>query len=423
MISIIENKVEVEEVSPNQDGVNEAHDLHKDARTANRLTNSYPMCGSTYNNVEQNLLISDLICKFNSINDKVEVISQEVNNLKTSKNQPDQTDMINNFKREIYELKQENMELRERNTTLSYVMADLQTKVKDTENEKNSLITAIKLLQQDLIQPSGNQEQVDTWQTVQRKKTNVIKPATNVTRKTSDTKVTNNYVNRYEVLSDSDLEALNVNEENEEPNSPQVLPTTKQKSPSRKTIHGKPPTIKSPNKQQRNQNGRSRAVEGTITILGDSMVKMLKPLKLSRSIGARVNVKTFPGATINDMSHYVQPTLKKQPKLVVLHVGTNDIQHREPEEIAAEMKSLCQGIVSQSLSEIVISEIIKRQDPTINIKIEKTNLLLVNLCHKFKWQFIRQANIDTSNLNASGVHLNTQGTAMLAKNYIEFLKN
>lgn len=120
---------------------------------------------------------------------------------------------------------------------------------------------------------------------------------------------------------------------------------------------------------------------------------------------------------------YVQPTLKKQPKLVVLHVGTNDIQHREPEEIAAEMKSLCQGIVSQSLSEIVISEVIKRQDPTINIKIEKTNLLLVNLCHKFKWQFIRHANIDTSDLNASGVHLNTQGTAMLAKNYIEFLKN
>ena len=103
---------------------------------------------------------------------------------------------------------------------------------------------------------------------------------------------------------------------------------------------------------------------------------MIKPPKLSRSIGEKVNIKTFPGATINDMNHYIQPTMKKQPKLVILHVGTNDIQRKEPDEIVAEMKSLCQGIVSQSLSKIAISEVIKRQDPVINIKIDKTNSLL-----------------------------------------------
>ena len=106
-----------------------------------------------------------------------------------------------------------------------------------------------------------------------------------------------------------------------------------------------------------------------------------------------------------------------------LHVGTNDIQRKEPDEIVAEMKSLCQGIVSQSLSKIAISEVIKRQDPVINIKIDKTNSLLAKLCGKFKWQFIRHTNIDASKLNASGLHLNSQGTAMLAKNLIESLKN
>ena len=65
--------------------------------------------------------------------------------------------------------------------------------------------------------------------------------------------------------------------------------------------------------------------------------------------------------------------MKKQPKLVILHVGTNDIQRNESDEIVAEMKSLCQGIVSQSFLKIAISEIIKRQDPVINIKIDKTN--------------------------------------------------
>ena len=33
--------------------------------------------------------------------------------------------------------------------------------------------------------------------------------------------------------------------------------------------------------------------------------------------------------------------MKKQPKLVVLYVGTNDVQHKEPEEVAAQMESLC----------------------------------------------------------------------------------
>ena len=114
------------------------------------------------------------------------------------------------------------------------------------------------------------------------------------------------------------------------------------------------------------------------------MIKMIKPPKLSRSIGEKVNIKTFPGATINDMNHCIQPTMKKQPKLVILHVGTNDIQSKEHDEIVAEMKSLCQGIVSQSLSKIAISEISMRQDPVINIKIDKTNSLLAKLCSKFK---------------------------------------
>ncbi len=60
------------------------------------------------------------------------------------------------------------------------------------------------------------------------------------------------------------------------------------------------------------------------------MIKLIKPHKLSQSIGEKINIKTFPGATINDMTHYIQPIMKKQPKLVVLHVGTNDIQQKEP---------------------------------------------------------------------------------------------
>ncbi|CAB4030874.1 Hypothetical predicted protein [Paramuricea clavata] len=53
------------------------------------------------------------------------------------------------WRAEIVNLKTENNDLRERNTNISYIMSDLRTKIKDVENEKRSLITALKLLQAD----------------------------------------------------------------------------------------------------------------------------------------------------------------------------------------------------------------------------------------------------------------------------------
>jgi FtsZ-binding cell division protein ZapB len=155
------------------------------------------------------------------IDDKVEGISQEVNNLKANTSQPERIDLINNLKREIDELKNENLELRQRNATISYAMADLQTKVKDTENEKNSLITAIKLVQLDQSKPSGTKNQVDTWHVVRNKKPNVSKDTHKTAAGIAD-------VNRYEVLSDSDVEPT----EGQRP--PYVRPITTHKNPGNK---------------------------------------------------------------------------------------------------------------------------------------------------------------------------------------------
>ncbi|CAB4015256.1 Scavenger receptor cysteine-rich type 1 M130 [Paramuricea clavata] len=128
-------------------------------------------------------------------------------------------------------------------------------------------------------------------------------------------------VNRYEVLSDSDVEPT----EGQHP--PYVRPITTHKNPGNKeSTFDKTLITDSP---PQNSYSKSKTSEGPITILGDSMIKMIKPPKLrqlSRLIGEKGNIKTFPGATINDMNHYIQPTMKKQPKLVILHVGTNDIQ-------------------------------------------------------------------------------------------------
>ena len=86
-------------------------------------------------------------------------------------------------------------------------------------------------------------------------------------------------------------------------------------------------------------------------------------------------------------------------------------------------KSLCTGIVTNSLAKVAISEIIQRDDQALNIKINSTNKLLTKLGMKYNWPIIQHSNINISNLNASGLHLNITGTAILAKNYLDFLKH
>ena len=153
------------------------------------------------------------------------------------------------------------------------------------------------------------------------------------------------------------------------------------------------------------------------------MLKALNPSKLRRLTGKKISVKTFPGATTSDMNHYIKPTLDRNPELLVLHVGTNDVQRKEPQEIANEVKSLCRSIVRNGMTRIALSEIVQRQDEDLNIKIRKTNLRLAEVCKTRQWHFISHANIDYSHLNASGLHLNVKDTIAFAKNYADFLNN
>ena len=40
-----------------------------------------------------------------------------------------------------------------------------------------------------------------------------------------------------------------------------------------------------------------------------------------------VKVRSHPGATTDDFSDYVRPTVRKKPNLIIIHTGTNDIQN------------------------------------------------------------------------------------------------
>ena len=97
-----------------------------------------------------------------------------------------------------------------------------------------------------------------------------------------------------------------------------------------------------------------------MTILGDSIVKEIKPFKMKRMLGNdKLYVKSFPGATTSDMTDYCNPTIRRSPNIIILHAGTNNLKiDDDPNTIASDiiklalaMKTGCNDVNVSSLRE------------------------------------------------------------------------
>jgi lysophospholipase L1-like esterase len=155
------------------------------------------------------------------------------------------------------------------------------------------------------------------------------------------------------------------------------------------------------------------------------MLKYLNPTKLCQNLRKSVLVRTFPGAKVTDMKHYVQPTLATSPETLVLHVGTNDLSQKTTQNVLEELTSLGQAIsVDSPETKLVISAIITRADnPNLATQVSEINAKLPQVCITNNWGFISHENIDGTHLNTSGVHLNKQGTVIMAQNIRNFFKH
>ena len=59
-------------------------------------------------------------------------------------------------------------------------------------------------------------------------------------------------------------------------------------------------------------------------------------------------MKSFSGATIEDMHDYIKPLLKKRPKNIVLHIGTNSTTN-EPSRIVLDKYLSLKAFVEKPL--------------------------------------------------------------------------
>ena len=149
-------------------------------------------------------------------------------------------------------------------------------------------------------------------------------------------------------------------------------------------------------RQSTSNSAQSTDQKPCVIIAGDSMLKYINGRKLSSQISNQslTYVKAFPGATVEDMSDYIMPSLGRKPEEVILHVGTNNLKFSEPREIAEGIVNLGLKIQNHSPDcKITISSFISTSDQTLNSKVKEVNKIVNQFAKQHSWRTIPQSNI------------------------------
>ena len=286
-----------------------------------------------------------------------EVCLHEIEKLKSETSSSYANETISSLQKENDTLKQRLQELESRHTSMKNETTTL-------TDENKSLMTAIRLLNNELqtvlkaddvrcSRPNECQDKKD-WQVVGAKEK---KEKTKIRRRNPEKNENEDVVNH-----------LNDN-------------ISSSQAPRQSTSNSAQSTDQKP----------------CVIIAGDSMLKFIDGRKLSSQISNQslTYVKAFPGATVEDMSDYIMPSLRRKPEEVILHVDTNNLKSSEPRDIAEGIINLGLKIQNHSSDgKIAISSLISRSDYTLNGKIKDVNKIVNQLAKQEAWRTIPHSNIN-----------------------------
>ena len=159
--------------------------------------------------------------------------------------------------------------------------------------------------------------------------------------------------------------------------------------------------------------------ENTVLITGDSILNNLQENRLNRNFN--VKVRCFPGADIDDMFDFITPLLKKAPRYIILHIGTNDAIEKSSTDILNGILKLKLFIKNKLPSvEVHLS------CPVLRLDNSKARLTMHHLTIKMRSlnniPVIFHENIDINCLGKAGLHLNLKGTGRLAINFLSLMR-
>ena len=392
-----------------------------------------------------------------NVNSKFEALSEEISTIKDNKENKAYAilvleEIITELRKEKQEVNRENDELREKNRNLFHSLSETRGKVIQLQDEKSSLITALRLMQreqatspekkkiEDLETENENlraaaralqatspekkkiedleteneslraaaralQEGIDKSRKRNKEFTKTTKRGGNAPITQTDAPTSFETKNQYVTLGNSDQE--------EAENISVLQPTLSTKQPE--TDKQEDDVTESKNATK---NSKSKP---NILLIGDSMIKDINPHKLSKS---SVRKLTYPGKRAEEIADQIESAhVHSPPTEVIIHVGTNNLITDSSRECFDHIQSLISNIKKRFNGiRIGISSLIMREDIDITSKIKETNELLKDLCLKEGYTYIENMNIDATCLNGSKLYLNSKGSALLAVHFIKFLR-
>ena len=121
----------------------------------------------------------------------------------------------------------------------------------------------------------------------------------------------------------------------------------------------------------------------------------------------KVVVKSFRGATFSQIKRHVKPATEQNPKNIILHCRTNDINNDlDPQNIAEEIVELAKSKAKDCNSNVTVSGIVPRYGK-LNEKVRSVNRLLGIYCRNMDIRFVSHENINSSkHQDHSDLHLN-----------------
>ena len=95
--------------------------------------------------------------------------------------------------------------------------------------------------------------------------------------------------------------------------------------------------LSSPSRRENKDKNEDDNNNPVTIIVGDSMIKGLRPDMISKSVKDKTQIKSF--STVEDLTDYIKPSLKRKPKNIILHVGTNDLKKKVLKILQRTLKS------------------------------------------------------------------------------------
>ena len=183
-------------------------------------------------------------------------------------------------------------------------------------------------------------------------------------------------------------------------------------------------------KHQTMQENQFASPEKKVLLVGDSLIKRVKSHEIKKHVArnARFVVKSFPGATSEEINHYVEPALdNEKPDMVIIHTGTNDMYNRRSPK---SIPDIANGIIKigkkcreRGVKNIFISGIVFRRPKAASKKVFEINNLVRALCGKENFYFIHNNSIKDEHLWDDGLHLLDEGRHVLVNNFAKALNN